>query len=94
VRFLTDPLTYSASEDALLGLQGLPHVRVVGEASGGGSGRMRVLRFLPGWNVTSTTCHTSTVAGHVVEGHGIPVDHPVRAQPRAREDDALAAADR
>lgn len=32
---LTDPLTFSSSEDFLLGLQGLEHVTVVGEPTGG-----------------------------------------------------------
>src|SRR5699024_9893003 len=40
---LTDGLTYSASEDFLHGLQGLPHVTVIGSHSGGGSGRPRTL---------------------------------------------------
>lgn len=96
VRFLTDPLTYSASEDALLGLQGLPHVRVVGEPSGGGSGRPRTLRLLPGLQLTVSTALTFDRQGHCVEGAGIPVDLPVapgRPAPDA-PDAALLAADR
>jgi carboxyl-terminal processing protease len=78
VRFLTDPLTYSASEDALLGLQGLPHVEVVGEPSGGGSGRVRALRLTPGWRLTISTALTYDRNGRCVEAAGIPVDRPVR----------------
>ncbi|HEX5505780.1 MAG TPA: S41 family peptidase [Thermomicrobiales bacterium] len=96
VRFLTDPLTYSASEDALLGLQGLPHVRVVGEPSGGGSGRPRALRLLPGLQLTVSTALTFDRLGRCVEGAGIPVDLPVapaRPAPDA-PDTALLAAER
>jgi carboxyl-terminal processing protease len=77
VRFLTDPLTFSASEDALLGLQGLDHVKVVGEPSGGGSGRQRVMPLLPGQILMVSTALTYDRRGHCVEGAGIPVDVPV-----------------
>ncbi len=96
VRFLTDPLTYSASEDALLGLQGLPHVRIVGEPSGGGSGRPRAFRLLPGLQLTVSTALTFDREGHCIEGAGIPVDEPVvpdRFAPDA-PDRVLLAADR
>jgi carboxyl-terminal processing protease len=71
---LTDPLTYSASEDFLLGLAGLPHVRVAGEPSGGGSGRPRSLPLLPGWSISISTVLTYDRSGRCVEGAGIPVD--------------------
>ncbi|SDM79775.1 S41 family peptidase [Allokutzneria albata] len=71
---LTDPMTYSASEDFLLGLQGLDHVRVVGEPSGGGSGRPRTVRLLPGWTLNISTVLTYDRNGHCVEGSGIPVN--------------------
>ncbi len=96
VRFLTDPLTYSSSEDALLGLQGLPHVEVIGERSGGGSGRMRSLRLLPGWKLTISTALTYDRNGRCVEGAGIPVDRLVRVDRRSPPpvDIVLAEADR
>ena len=71
---LTDPLTYSASEDFLLGLQGLPHVTVVGQRSGGGSGRPRTIRLLDDMLVTISTALTFDRNGTCIEGHGIPVD--------------------
>ena len=74
---LTDPLTYSASEDFLHGLQGLPHVTVIGSPSGGGSGRPRTLPLVPGWSVTMSTALTFDRNGHCIEGQGIPVDIPV-----------------
>lgn len=76
---LTDPLTYSASEDFLLGLQGLPHVTVVGQRSGGGSGRPRTIPLLDDMLVTISTALTFDRNGVCVEGHGIPVDHEVPA---------------
>ena len=71
---LTDPMTYSASEDFLLGLQGLPHVTVVGQRSGGGSGRPRTIRILPDMTITISTALTFDREGVCVENHGIPVD--------------------
>lgn len=74
---LTDALTYSASEDFLHGLQGLPHVTVIGEPSGGGSGRPRTLPLIPGWSVSMSTALTFDRTGHCIEGQGIPVDHAI-----------------
>ena len=73
---LTDALTYSASEDFLHGLQGLPHVLVIGAPSGGGSGRPRTLPLIPGWSVTMSTALTFDRTGHCIEGNGTPVDVP------------------
>lgn len=83
---LTDELTFSSAEDFLLGLQGLEHVRVVGVPSGGGSGRPRVLRLLPGWSLTVSTALTYDRSGRCVEGAGIPVD--VYVPPSISEGDA------
>ena len=71
---LTDPLTYSASEDFLLGLQGLPHVTVVGQRSGGGSGRPRTIMLTEGMLITISTALTFGRTGVCIENHGIPVD--------------------
>jgi len=75
ITFLTDALTYSAAEDALNGLQGLPHVRVVGQRSGGGSGRPRSIRLRPDLLLTVSTALTYDRSGHCIEGAGIPVDY-------------------
>lgn len=74
VRFLTDRQTYSASEDAILGLGGLPHVQIVGEPSGGGSGRPRTIHLRSGMFATISTALTYDRHGHCVEGNGVPVD--------------------
>jgi carboxyl-terminal processing protease len=89
---LTDALTYSASEDFLLGLQGLDHVLVVGGPSGGGSGRPRTLRLLPGLRLTVSTALTYDRAGRCVEGAGIPVDVPAPVLLADETDPTLAAA--
>ena len=73
-RFWIDEETYSASEDCLLGLAGRPNITICGRTSGGGSGRMRTLRFVPGWRLTISTCLTFTQDGHCIESQGIPVD--------------------
>jgi carboxyl-terminal processing protease len=96
VRFLTDGGTYSASEDALLGLQGLRHVQVLGEPSGGGSGRARSVRLLPGWRLTVSSCLTFDRLGRCVEGSGIAVDRTIPMAGRthtAWEENLLTAAD-
>ncbi len=71
---LTDVMTYSASEDFLLGLQGLPHVTVIGQRSGGGSGRPRTIRLLDDVAITISTALTYDRAGTCIENHGVPVD--------------------
>lgn len=90
---LTDALTYSASEDFLLGLAGLDHVRVVGERSGGGSGRPRRVPLLPGWQLTISTVLTYDRSGRCVEGAGIPVDVEVAAFEPGPHDRLLTTAE-
>jgi carboxyl-terminal processing protease len=79
---LTDPLTYSASEDFLLGLAGLDHVLVMGEPTGGGSGRPRSLPLLPGLELSVSTALSYDRDGRCVEGAGIRPD-VLAAHPRA-----------
>ena len=54
--------------------RGFEHVRVVGTPSGGGSGRPRMLRLLPGWTLTVSTALTFDRNGRCIEGAGLPVD--------------------
>ena len=49
-------------------------MRLVGTPSGGGSGRPRHLRLLPGWLLTVSTALTYDRGGRCVEGAGVPVD--------------------
>lgn len=74
VRFLIDRQACSASEDAILGLGQLPNVQIVGEPSGGGSGRPRSIQLAPDVSATISTALTFAPTGHCVEAHGVPVD--------------------
>ncbi|MGI8485149.1 MAG: S41 family peptidase [Thermomicrobiales bacterium] len=80
VRFLVDRECYSATEDALLGLQGLPHVELVGEPTGGGSGRPRFIPLRGDLAFTVSTALTYDRHGRCIEGNGLVVD---RALPLA-----------
>jgi carboxyl-terminal processing protease len=99
VRFLVDRLTYSASEDAILGLGGLPHVQIVGEPTGGGSGRPRTIWLSSNVFASVSTALTFDRNGHCIESNGVPVDIPLpidlhfRDPVRYPASDILAMAD-
>ncbi|MFE6997627.1 S41 family peptidase [Microbacterium sp. NPDC057659] len=71
---LIDAMTYSASEDFILGLQGLEHVTVTGSRTGGGSGRPRRIPILPGIDLSVSTAVTYDRRGRPVEFRGIHPD--------------------
>ena len=73
---LVDAMTYSAAEDFLLGLHGLDHVTVLGEPTGGGSGRPRTLTITPDLTLTISTALTYDRRGRCIEYNGLPVDGP------------------
>lgn len=77
VRFLTDPLTYSASEDAILGLSRFEHVDVVGQPSGGGTGRPRTIPLLEGVQLSVSTALTYDHLDRCIEDNGINVDRHI-----------------
>ena len=79
VRFLTDPVCYSATEDFLQGLQGLPHVQLVGQATGGGSGRPRTIALRPEIFATVSTALTYDRNGRCIEGTGLAPDIAIPA---------------
>lgn len=74
---LVDAMTYSAAEDFLLGLHGLDHVTVLGEPTGGGSGRPRTITITPELTLTISTALTYDRRQRCVEYNGLPVDGPV-----------------
>ena len=74
MRFLVDRQTYSASEDAILGLGALPHVEIVGEPTGGGSGRPRSIHLSPEVTASVSTALTYDLRGRCIEGAGVAVD--------------------
>ena len=80
-RFLTDALTYSASEDAILGLRQLDHIDTAGARSGGGSGRARTIRLLDSIDLHVSTAMTYDHDGQCIEGAGIRVDVPLDLPP-------------
>jgi carboxyl-terminal processing protease len=81
VRFLVDPLSYSATEDFLQGLQGLPHVQLVGQRTGGGSGRPRTVRLRKHVAATISTALTYDRTGRCLEGNGWAPDIAVPFDP-------------
>lgn len=91
VRFLTNAGTYSASEDAILGLSQLPDVAVVGTPSGGGSGRARTVPLLDGIALSVSTALTYDHEGRCIEDRGVSVDHAITDTPGPG---AIDAADR
>jgi carboxyl-terminal processing protease len=76
ITVLVDAMTYSAAEDFLLGLQGLEHVTVLGEPTGGGSGRPRTIAITPDLTLSISTALTYDRHHRCVELNGLPVDGP------------------
>jgi carboxyl-terminal processing protease len=66
---------------------------VVGERSGGGSGRPRSVPLLRTWRLTISTVLTYDRSGRCVEGAGLPVDVEVPAFELTRPDPVLVAAE-
>ena len=93
VRFLIDRISYSATEDAILGLGGLPHVEIWGEPSGGGSGRPRTITLKDGLFAMISTALTFDRSGHCVEANGIPVDVALPIEEHLRDPRRLPAAE-
>lgn len=93
VRFLIDRTTYSASEDAILGLGGLPHVEIWGEPSGGGSGRPRTIPLPDGHFATISTALTFDRNGHCIESNGMPVDVSLPIEEHLHDPRRLTAAE-
>lgn len=71
LRVLVDSMTYSAAEDFLHPLVGLPHVTVVGGPTGGGSGRPRTVPLKDGYTLRVSTAISYTADGQPIEYHGI-----------------------
>ncbi len=69
-------MTYSAAEDFLLGLQGLEHVIVLGEPTGGGSGRPRTITITSELTLSISTVLTYDRNHRCIELNGLPVDGP------------------
>lgn len=69
-------MTYSAAEDFLLGLQGLEHVTVLGESTGGGSGRPLTITITREITLSISTALTYDRPHRCIGLNGLPVDGP------------------
>lgn len=63
-------------EEFLLGLQGLEHVTVLAEPTGGGSGRPRTITITPELTISIGTALTYDRQHRCIELNGLPVDGP------------------
>jgi len=93
---LMDAGCFSATDIFLSALKGIPHVTLMGEASSGGSGRVRE-HELPnsGLKVTLSTMASFRSDGSLYDGQGIEPDIPVSHTPddaAGRTDSVLEAA--
>lgn len=71
VRILVDAMTYSAAEDFVHPLVGLPHVSIIGGPTGGGSGRPHSRPLMEGYRLNVSTAITRTRHGDAIEYFGI-----------------------
>lgn len=71
VRLLVDSMTYSAAEDFIHPLVGLPHVTIVGGPTGGGSGRPHTRLIKDGVKLATSTAITYTRHSEPIEFYGI-----------------------
>jgi carboxyl-terminal processing protease len=94
VRFLVDPLTASASEDALLGLNHLEHIKLIGTCSAGGSGRPRSIRLIPDLRLSVSTALTWELNGNCIEGSGLIPDIEMEVDRVFDDQNVIALAER
>lgn len=95
VAVLTNRRTFSAAEDFVLAMRQLPHVTVVGDTTGGGSGNPLVRELPNGWTFRLPHWLATDPSGFNWEGVGIPPDTWVvqtDADAGAGEDPVLDAA--
>lgn len=71
LRVMVDAMTYSAAEDFLQPLAGLPWVQVQGGPTGGGSGRPHTVPLKDGYTLSISTAITYTADEQPVEYRGI-----------------------
>ena len=72
VYLLTNRRVYSAAEDFTLALRGLPNVTVVGDTTGGSSGKPIVRELANGWTYELSTWIQYTPDRRAVEDAGLP----------------------
>lgn len=87
--------SWSSTESFVSAMREFPHVTVVGDTTGGGSGNPALFALRGGWGVSLSRWVEYTAQMEVIEGRGIAPDVavPVSAQAVAEgRDDALDAA--
>lgn len=87
--------SWSSTESFVSAMRELPHVTVVGDTTGGGSGNPALYALRAGWGVSVSRWVEYTAQMEIIEGRGIAPDVavPVSAQAVAEgRDDTLAAA--
>ena len=71
---LTSRKTSSSAEDFVMAMQVFPHVTIIGDTTGGGTGSP-IRRELPnGWNYRLSTSYAMNSDNIIVDGQGIPPD--------------------
>jgi hypothetical protein len=74
---LTNKRCLSSAELFVSAMETLPHVTIIGDTTGGGSGNP-VFRELPnGWSMRLSTSYSALSDGFIYEGKGIPPDIPI-----------------
>jgi hypothetical protein len=77
VVLLTNKRCLSSAEWFVSAMETLPHVTIIGDTTGGGSGNP-VFRELPnGWSMRLSTSYSALSDGFIYEGKGIPPDIPI-----------------
>jgi hypothetical protein len=92
---LMDEKCFSATDIFLAGLKGLPKVRLIGTASGGGSARAMKVGLTPSISVTLGSMVSFQADGTLFDGRGVVPDVVVESQPQyfvGGKDDVLESA--
>jgi len=71
---LTSRMTSSSAEDFVMAMREFPHVTIVGDTTGGGTGSPIRRELLNGWNYRLSTSYAVTTDHIIVDGNGIPPD--------------------
>ncbi len=71
---LTSRKTSSSAEDFVMAMQVFPHVTIIGDTTGGGTGSPIRRELRNGWNYRLSTSYAMNTDNIIVDGQGIPPD--------------------